>query len=173
MPGFRPIPHPSLIRTAKLVALLCTVVAPSHAVAETSTTSLQIIAARPALLWLEAEDAVADNVTEPANNNLPLTVEVVSDGSLSVTVRSNYDYWLTVSGPDGVSHISGGSTGLEWVSLSDELLPKTAEGDVVRLMLEWQADCTHTPESLCRSGRAKPVSENVPTAEKRPDLPVR
>jgi hypothetical protein len=121
-------------------ALVVILMAAPIALADSGTASLQLVGKRPALLWLKAEKTLLDNVMDPARNNQDLAAEVVSDGRLSVAVRTNYDYWLIIKSESGETHVFGKNTGLSWEQLPEAMLPSTAEGELIGITLQWQPD---------------------------------
>jgi hypothetical protein len=124
--------------------------------APAQSASLVVTGRRPALLWLNINGIEVNNLSgrDPANG--PVILDLVTDGRLEISVRTNYEFWLTISTETGYHLIYGPDTGLEWLTLREPLLPHLEPGNEVAVRLDWE-DEEH-PSDAGRAARPVPVT---------------
>lgn len=145
-----------------LLALLASWFMASGAAVAQQSASLQVSAARPGLLWLTVEGRSFDNVSDPSKSNGAVTATVISDGSLDLSVRTNYPWWLTIAMGGSVSHLFGPDTQLHWTRVRSSLLPVVPAGEEVHISLEWVRE--EAPGDKARAVRPAPPSMAATTS---------
>jgi predicted dehydrogenase len=134
----------------------------SSSLAQSQSASLHLVAQRPALLWLDVNGISADNVSDPSDNNGPVSIEFRGAGDLEVRVRANFAYWLSVTTETRRHEIYGTNPMLDWDSYDFRFPPSGGEAEWVRVTLNWEPD--EHPTGPGRARAAQPSGPEVTAA---------